>query len=415
MHGIATKASRMARRLAAGAALAALAGLVATAPIADARAEPVKVGVIMTFSGGAAQFGEQIMRGMDLYMQEHPEAFGGHQVELIRRDAQRPGGDIARNAAQELITRERVDMLAGFVFSPNAIATAPLADEAKVPMIVLNAGTAWITNLSPYIARLSFSMWHTGHPMGQYAAEKLGCKTAAVGYTDYPPGKDSLDAFQVGFEGAGGTILEALPMGGPQEVPDFTPFFQRVRDAKPDCFYVFVPAGNHAAAVARTYVVTGMKEDGIRLIGPGDITQDTQLQGMGADAVGMITMHHYAADYDTPENRAFVEAWKRSYGENTTPDFMGVAGWDGMAAIAHAVVAQNGDITAEGTMDALKGWTFDSPRGPIMIDPETRDIVHNLNLHEIVMEDGRLKVKVFDTIEQVKDPCKQLGIGRCAE
>lgn len=398
-------------------ALAALpaAALAFAAPAPQAAAEEVKVGVVLTYSGGAAQFGEQITRGMELYMQEHPDAFGGHDVVLVKRDSKRPGGDIAKNAVQELITREDVDILAGFVFSPNAIASAPLATQGKVPMIVMNAGTAWIPALSPYIARVSFSMWHTGYPMGQYAAQKLGCKTAAVGYTDYPPGKDSLDAFQMGFEKAGGKIVEAVPMGGPAEVPDFTPFFQRVRDAKPDCFYVFVPSGNHAAAVAKTFAVTGMKGDGIKLLGPGDITQDTQLQTMGEDAVGMMTMHHYAADYETPENKAFVAAWKKAYGAESTPDFMAVAGWDGMAAIAHAIKAQDGDVTADGTMDALKGWTFASPRGPIMIDPETRDIVHDENVHELVMQDGKLRVKVIDTIKQVKDPCKELKVGKCGE
>ncbi|MEQ9638761.1 MAG: ABC transporter substrate-binding protein [Alphaproteobacteria bacterium] len=392
-----------------------LATALTTALALPAVAETVRVGVVLTFSGGAAQFGEQVERGMNLYMKEHAEAFGEHKLEIIKRDSKRPGGDIAKNAVQELITRENVDLLAGFIFSPNAMASAPLVTQGKVPMVIMNAGTAWITKLSPYIARVSFSMWHSGYPMGGYAADKLGCKTAAVGYTDYPPGKDSWNAFQMGLEKAGGKVVEAIPMGGPREVPDFTPFFQRVKDAKPDCFYVFVPAGNHAAAVVKTFGALGMKDAGIKLIGPGDITQDTQLQGMGEAGVGLVTMHHYSADYDTPANQAFVKAWKAAYGDDTTPDFMGVAGWDGMAAIAHAIKAQNGKVTAEGTMKALAGWSFDSPRGPIMIDPETRDIVMDEHVHEIVMEGGRLKVKVLDTIPQVKDPCKELKVGKCGD
>lgn len=387
--------------------------LAAVLTVGAAEAKTVKIGVVLTYSGGAAEFGQLVDRGMELYMQEHPEAFGGHTVEIIKRDSRHPGGDVAKAMVQELITRERVDMLAGFIFSPNAIASAPLATEAQVPMIIMNAGTAWIPSLSPYIARVSFTMWQSGYPMGSYAHNNLGCKTAAVGYTDYPPGKDSLDAFQTGFEAVGGLVVEAIPMGGPREVPDFTPFFQRVKNAQPDCFYVFVPAGNHAAAVARTYVATGMREDGIRLIGPGDITQDTKLQGMGDDAVGLITMHHYAADYETPENRAFVSAWKKAYGEDSTPDFMAVAGWDGMAAIAHAIRVQNGEVTADGTIDALRGWTFNSPRGPIMIDADTRDIVHDAHVHEVFKEGDRLKIRVIDKIPQVKDPCKELKVGRC--
>jgi branched-chain amino acid transport system substrate-binding protein len=378
-----------------------------------AAALEVKIGVVLTYSGGAAQFGEQIDRGMTLFLKKHPEAFGGHTVKLIKRDSKRPGGDIAKNAVRELITREKVDLLAGFVFSPNAMASAPLATQGKVPMIVMNAGTAWIPKLSPYIARVSFTMWHAGYPMGKYAKGTLGCTSAVVGYTDYPPGKDSRNAFQTGFEEVGGKVLEAIPMGGPREVPDFTPFFQRVKDAKPGCFYVFVPAGNHATAVVKTFAALGMGAAGIQLIGPGDITQDTKLQGMGDDAIGLTTIHHYSADYETDINKAFVAAWKSEYGAQTTPDFMGVQGWDGMAAIAHAISVQNGKLTAEGTMSALKGWSFDSPRGKVSIDPQTRDVIHDANVHRVVKENGRLKVKVIGTIPQVKDPCKALKIGKC--
>ena len=390
-------------------AVALLLGVSAAGNAAD-----VKVGVVLTFSGGAAQFGQQISRGMELYMKQHGAELG-HNVELIKRDSKRPGGDIAKTAVQELITREKVDILAGFVFSPNAIASAPLVTQGKVPMIIMNAGTAWIPNLSPYIARVSFTMWQSGYPMGEYAKDTLECKTAASGYTDYPPGKDSVSAFRTGFEKAGGEIVDEIPMGGPREVPDFTPFFQRVKDAKPDCFYVFVPAGNHTTAIVKTFADLGMGDAGIKLIGPGDLTQDTKLQDMGDDAVGMITMHHYSADYDTPENQAFVKAWKAEYGEDTTPDFMGVAGWDGMAAIFHVIRTLDGDIDADAAMAALKGWKFDSPRGPIMIDPETRDIVHDVHVHEVVKNGDRLAIEVLGTIPQVKDPCKELKIGKCAE
>ena len=386
----------------------------AASPVPVDAAE-VKIGVVLTYSGGAAQFGEQIDRGMELFINTHPEAFGGHTVKLIKRDSKRPGGDIAKNAVQELITREGVDMLAGFVFSPNAMASAPLATQGKVPMIIMNAGTAWIPSLSPYIARVSFTMWHAGYPLGKYAAGDLECKTAAAGYTDYPPGKDSRNAFKTGFEDAGGTLIEDIPMGGPREVPDFTPFFQRVKNAKPDCFYVFVPAGNHAAAVVKTYAALGMADAGIRLIGPGDITQDTKLQSMGQDAVGMITMHHYAADYDNPENKLFVAAWKAAYGAESTPDFMAVGGWDGMAAIAHAITVQNGAVSAEGTMTALAGWTYASPRGQITIDANTRDIIMDVNVHKVVENNGMLAIEVLSTVPQVKDACKELQIGKCAQ
>ncbi len=378
-------------------------------------AKTVKVGVVLTFSGGAAEFGQQVERGMNLYLQQHGAELGGHEIELIKRDSKRPGGDVAKTAVRELITREGVDLLAGFIFSPNAIASAPLVTQGKVPMVIMNAGTAWIPQLSPYIARVSFTMWQAGQPMGQYAKAKLGCTTAASGYTDYPPGKDSIAAFKTGFEGAGGKVIDEIPMGGPREVPDFTPFFQRVKDAKPDCLYVFVPAGNHAAAMVKTYADLGLRDAGIKLIGPGDIMPDNKLQAMGDDALGMVTTFHYSADYDTPENRAFVKAWKEAYGQDTTPDFMGVAGWDGMAAIVHVIKALDGDIDADKAMEALKGWSFASPRGPIRIDAETRDIVHDQHVQRVVRKGDRLAVEVVETIPQVKDPCKQLKIGKCGE
>ncbi|MCE3250423.1 MAG: hypothetical protein K0R41_4248, partial [Geminicoccaceae bacterium] len=274
--------------------------LAATAP---AGAATVKVGVVMTYSGGGAEFAQQIERAMNLYLEREGNAkLGEHRIELVKRDAKNPGGDAAKTAVQELIVREDIDLLTGFIFSPNIIASAPLIDQAKLPTLVLNAATAWIPSLSPYIARVSMTMWQTGYPMGSYAVEELDCQTAAVGYTDYPPGKDSLAAFQMGFEQAGGELVDAIPMGGPAEVPDFTPFMQRVKDKAPDCFFVFVPSGNHVAAVFKTYTDLGMRAAGVRLIGPGDLTQDTELQGLGQDAVGVVTLGQYQADLDVGSN-----------------------------------------------------------------------------------------------------------------
>jgi branched-chain amino acid transport system substrate-binding protein len=381
-----------------------------------AAADTVKVGVVLSFSGNGAELGQQIERGMELYLAEAGKAkLGEQRIELIKRDSKGPGGDVAKTAVQELIVREKVALLTGFVFSPNIIASAPLIQQAKIPTLILNAATAWIPSLSPYIARVSMTMWQTSYPMGQYAFEKLKCTTAAVGYTDYPPGKDALEAFKTGFERAGGRVVDAVPMGGPAEVPDFTPFMQRVKDARPDCFYVFVPAGNHASALFKTYAELGMKDAGVRLIGPGDIVQDTKLQGLGDVAVGVITLGQYQADLDNPANQKFVAAWKKAYGDDTTPDFMAAAGYDGMAAIVDAVVAQNGRIDPERTMQIWKGWTFDGPRGRVTIDPETRDIVQDMKVDEVYAEGGRLRTRTLEVIPQVKDPCKALKIGRCGQ
>ena len=392
-------------------------GVIAAAALAvagGAAAQTVKVGVVLPFTGVGAEFGQQVDRGMQMYMKLNPGAFAPYKVALVRRDSKNPSGAEAKTAVQELIAQEKVDLLAGFIYSPDAIASAPLATAAKKPMVIMNAGTAWITNLSPMISRVSFSMWHAGHAMGEAAAKSLKAKTAVVGYTDYPPGKDSLDAFKRGFETAGGSVVDAIPMGGPGQVPDFTPFFQRAKDRKPDVFFVFVPAGDHAVSVMKTYAALGMREAGIKLIGPGDITQDIKLQSMGKDAVGLITAHHYNADLENAANRRLVAAWKQEYGADSTPDFMAVQGYDGMAAIAHVVRTLGGRIDAEGAMKALKGWKYDSPRGPISIDPATRDIVMNEYLSELVLKDGRLVQKNIGVIDAVKDMCKELKQGKCA-
>jgi branched-chain amino acid transport system substrate-binding protein len=394
-------------------------GLFAAALLAaaatGASAQIVKVGVVLPFTGGGAEFAQQVDRGMQTFMKMNPGAFGPYKVELIKRDSKNPSGAEAKTAVQELIVQEKVDILAGFIYSPDAIASAPLATEAKKLMVIMNAGTAWITNLSPVISRVSFSMWHAGHAMGEASAKNLKAKTAVVGYTDYPPGKDSLDAFKRGFEGSGGKVIDAIPMGGPGQVPDFTPFFQRAKDKKPDVFFVFVPSGDHAVAVTKTYNALGMRQAGIRLVGPGDLTPDHKLQSMGDTAVGLITIHHYNADLDNPVNKKFVETWKKDYGANATPDFMGVQGFDGMAAIAHVVVALKGKIEADAAINALRGWKFNSPRGPISIDPRTRDIIMNEYLSELVMKDGRLVQKNIGVIKDVKDMCKELKEGRCGQ
>lgn len=392
--------------------VAIVAGALALSPVA---AETVKVGVVASYSGPGAEVGRDLDRGMALYRKLHPEAFGGHTVELVKRDSRLPNGEAAKTAVQELVTRERVQLLAGFSYTPDAIASAPLATQAKTPMLLLQAATAWLPQLSPYIARLSFTMWQSGFPMGRYAAEKLQCRTAAVGYTDYPPGKDSLEAFRMAFEAAGGKITDAIPMGGAVEVPDFTPFLQRVKDARPDCLYAFIPAGNHTSSFLKTVGHLGLKDAGIKLLGPGELVMDDKLHLLDASAAGLVTMAHYSSFYDTPANAAFVAAWKKEYGEDSVPNFTAVAGYDAMALIAHLVKTLDGRIDGERVMQLIRGWRYDSPRGPILIDPETRDIVQDEHVQVLVADGGRLSIEVLDRIPQVKDPCKVHKVGRCGE
>jgi branched-chain amino acid transport system substrate-binding protein len=376
-----------------------------------AQAQEVRVGVALPYTGVGAELAQQIDRGMEQYLKLNPVK--GYKITLVKRDVKDPSGANARTVVQELLTQDKVDVLAGWVYSPNAIASAPIVNAGKKLAVIMNAGTAHITQMSNYYVRTSFSMWHAGYAMGETAAKRLKAKTAVVGYTDFPPGKDMLASFKRAFEASGGKVIDEIPMGGPAAVPDFTPFFQRAKDKKPDVFFVFVPAGDHSSAVVRTYGALGMRAAGIKLIGPGDITQDNKLQGMGAAAVGLITMHHYHADLTNKENQRFVAAWKKDYGANAIPDFMAVGGYDGMAAIVHAAQATKGKMDAEAALKALRGWKFASPRGPILIDPNTRDIVMNEYLSEVIMKGGRLYQNTIATIENVKDACKALKIPPC--
>jgi len=393
----------------------AVAALAAAAAMAQAAsAQEIKVGLVLPYTGIGAELAQQVDRGIETYLKLHADDVKPYTFTFIKRDSKAPNGAEAKVDVQELLTQDKVDVIAGFIYSPDAIASAPLIAAGKKLAVIMNAGTAFITNLAPEYVRTSFTMWQSGYTMGVAAAKDLHAKTAVVAYTDYPPGKDSLEAFKTAFEANGGKVIDTIPAGGPGTVPDFTPFFQRAKDEHPDVLYVFVPAGDHATAVVKTYAALGMREAGIKLIGPGDITQDIKLQGMGPAAVGLITTHHYNADLDNPENKRFVAAWKKEYGADSTPDFVAVGGYDGMAAIVHAAHATKGTMDGEAAVKSLEGWKFNSPQGPIEIDPKTRDIVMNEYLDEVVMgADNKLHQKVIGETPQVKDQCKELGIGRC--
>jgi branched-chain amino acid transport system substrate-binding protein len=368
---------------------------------------------VVPFTGVGAELGQAIDRGTELFLKQNADKIKPYSIKVIKRDDKDASGATSRTVVQELLTQDNVDVLAGWVYSPNAIASAPLVNAGKKLAVLMNAGTAHITNMSQYFVRTSFSMWHAGYGLGEIAAKQLG-KTAVIGYSDFPPGKDMLASFKRAFEANGGKVIDEIPMGGPNAVPDFTPFFTRAKEKKPDLFFVFVPAGEHSAAAVRTYGALGMRAAGIKMIGPGDVTQDTKLQAMGDAAVGLITMHHYNVDLDNAENKAFVAAWHRDYGANSTPDFFAVGGYDGMAAIAHATVALKGKMDGDAAVAALKGWKFNSPRGPIMIDPDTRDIIMNEYLVEVVKgSDGKLHQKLLSKIDNVKDACKAQKIAPC--
>lgn len=379
-----------------------------------AGAETVKVGVILPFSGGSADVAQSELRAMKLYLKLNKAELGKHEIQLIERDSKEPSGATALTMTRELLVSEKVDLLVGYQYSPDAIASAPVITQAKKPAILVNAQAAFITNLSPYIVRVSTSSWHSAYPMAAYARDKLKCQSVVVGFTDFAPGRDVLAAFKTGIEKAGGKLKDEIPMGGPAQVPDFTPFLQRIKDQKPDCSYIFTPAAAFNAPLARTYRDLGLTAAGIRFLGTGDTTQDSTLPLLGDAALGWITAGHYTADLDTPENKKFVAAYFAEYGDKYRPDFFTVQGWDAMAAVVHVVKTLDGKIDGDKAMAALKTWKFSSPRGPISIDPETRDIVQNIYVQKVVKKGDRIGIEVIDTIPNVKDPCKALGAGRCA-
>lgn len=378
-----------------------LAGLAALAMAGTAAAQTVRVGLINTYSGPMASNGDQIEKAINLFMKSGQcKLPAGVKIEIIKRDDTGINPETAKRLAQELIVRDKVQILTGVVWTPNALAIAPLATEAKVPFIIMNAGTAMITTLSPFIARTSFTLWQSSYPMGTWAAKKF--KTAYVAVSDFGPGHDAQQAFTESFTKAGGKVIGTVRM--PPPTTDFAPFLQRVKDAKPDALFVFVPSGA-GSAVMKQFAERGLDKAGIKLIGPGDVTDDDILNDMGDVALGAITSHHYSAAHNSPENKTFVEAFRKAT-NGMRPNFMAVGGWDGMHLIYQALARTGGKTDGEDLVNAMKDMRWMSPRGPISIDPATRDIVQNVYVRKVERVDGQLYNIEFATFEAVKDPAK---------
>jgi len=397
-----TRQTRRWRR-SAGAAVAAALAMAA----ASAAAQTVKCGVILTYSGPQASLGEQVDKGIELYVAEHAKDLPqGVRLTLIKRD-DTFNADVGKRLAQELIARDRVNVLAGVIGTPAANAIAPLATEARIPFVVMNAAGVTTTRLSPYVARVSFTHWQLSLPLGRWAAEHLG-KRAMTAVSDFAPGYDGEGGFSKGFTEMGGEIVGSIRM--PVMTLDFAPFFERVKAARPDVLYVFIPAGQQATAVMKAYADVGLKSAGVKLVGPQDIVTDEELANMGDAPEGVVTAGNYSPAAERPQNIAFLAAWRRAYGDAAVANFMSVAGWDGMAAIYDVIRRTGGRFDGDQAMAILRGWKDpDSPRGPIMIDPETRDIVQNVYIRRTERLGGHLANVEFKTIEQVRDPWKELN------
>jgi len=364
---------------------------------------PVKVGVVAPFSGPQGDYGKQMEAGMKAFFKLHGDTFAGRKIELIIRDTGGPNPEVAKRLAQELVTRDNVDFLAGFGFTPEALAAAPVATEAKKPMIVMNAASSVVTTRSPYIARFSMTLPQVSAPMATWAA-KNGIKKVYTLVSDFAPGIDSETAFKKEFEAQGGQVIDSVRT--PLRNPDFAPFVQRIKDAKPQAVFVFVPAGEQSVSFMKAFDERGLAKDGIKVIGPGDVTDDDVLNAIGDPVVGVITSHHYSAAHDSPENKAFVKAFGEVQKELKRPNFMGVGGYDGMAAIAEVVKKLGNNIDGDKAIEILKTMKLASPRGPIAIDPATRDIVQTVYIRKVEKRGNEYWNIEFDKFADVKDPGK---------
>jgi branched-chain amino acid transport system substrate-binding protein len=386
----------MFRRLSIGTAVVALGAVLSTTAFAQ---DAVKIGLILPMTGQQASTGKQIDAGVKLYMQEHGSTVAGKKIEvLLKDDGAVP--DNTRRLAQELIVNDKVNVIAGFGVTPAALAAAPLATQAKVLELVMAAGTSIITERSPYITRTSFTLAQSTVPMAEWAA-KNGIKKVVTMVSDYAPGIDAQTSFKSAFTKAGGQVIEEIKF--PLANPDFAPFLQRAGDAKPDAIFVFVPSGQGGAFV-KQFVERGLDKAGVKLIGPGDVTDDDLLNGMGDQIIGTVTAHMYSASHPSAINKAYVAAFKKA--NNFRPNFMSVGGYDGMHLIYEALKKTGGKADGDSLIDAMKGMKWESPRGPISIDPETRDIVQNIYIRKVEKVGGELYNMEFTTIEAVKDPVK---------
>jgi branched-chain amino acid transport system substrate-binding protein len=366
-------------------------------------ADPLKIGLVLPMSGPFAAYGKQIEHGVRLYLATNGDTVAGRKVEIILRDdAPGTSGDVSKRLAQELVVNDKVDVLAGFGLTPAAFAVAPIATQGKKPMVVMNAATSAITKSSPYIVRTSHTLPQDTAPIATWAA-KNGIKKAYTVVADFGPGHDAEGQFKKTFTAAGGEVVGELRV--PVKNPDFAPFLQRVRDANPQAVFLFLPPGSDTISFMKTFVDRGLAAAGIKVIATGDVTDEDILDSLGDPVLGVVTSFHYSQAHKSPENAAYTEAYAKAYPKDR-PNFMSVAGYDGMHLIAEVVKKTGGNTEAEAFVAAAKGMSWVSPRGKITIDPETRDIVQTVYIRKVEKVGGKLQNVEFESIPDFKDPGK---------
>ena len=359
----------------------------------------VKIGVIMPFSGQFADLATQMDNGIKLYMKQKGDTVAGKKIEIIRKDTGGVAPDVATRLAQELITRDNVDILAGNLLSPNAIAISKVSAEAKKFMVIMNAATTVIITMSPYSVRASMTLPSVGSTAGAWAY-KSGIRKAYTMVSDFAPGKDAEASFHEAFKAAGGEIVGSVRM--PVANPDFSAFVQRAKDLNPELIFIFVPAGAQPAALGKALAERGVDAGKIKIIGTGEVTDESSLKNMGDAGLNIISVWHYDYNDDSKANKEFVAAYNAEFKRN--PDFGAVGAYDGMHVIYEALKKTGGKTDGDSLVAAAKGLSFESPRGPIQIDPETRDIVQNISIRQVRKVGDGLRNVVLDKVEKVKDP-----------
>ncbi len=361
---------------------------------------PIKIGIILPYSGQFADGAAQMDNAIKMFVKQNGDTVAGRKIEFIRKDVGGIAPDVAKRLAQELVVRDGVDILTGFLLTPNAIAAGDVSAQAKKFMVVMNAATSIITTKSPYMARVSLTTPQLNGALGDWAVKKAGVKKAYTMAADYGPGIDAEGAFQTGFKEAGGEIIGSVRT--PVANPDFSAFVQRAKDLNPEAIYIWVPGGAQPAALGKALAERGIDATKTKVMGQGEVTAEEALKSMGDAGLGIITAFHYDYNHKSAKNDAFVKAFNAEYKRN--PDFFSVGGWDGMQLIYDVLKKTNGKTDAQAMIDAAKGSKWESPRGMIAIDPETRDIVQDVYIRRVEKVDGKLVNVEFDKVEQVKDP-----------
>jgi branched-chain amino acid transport system substrate-binding protein len=367
-------------------------------------AEPVKIGLVLPMSGPFAAYGKQIEHGVKLYLATKGDTFGGRKVELIVKDDS-PGtaGDVSKRLAQELVIKDKVDILAGFALTPSAFAVAPVATEAKKPMVVMNAATSAVTTKSNYLVRASMTLPQNTAPIASWAA-KNGIKNVFTLVADFGPGHDAEGQFKKTFTAAGGKIVGEVRV--PVSNPDYGPFLQKIKDVKPDAVFLFLPPGAGTIAFMKGFAERGLAQAGIKLIATGDLSDEEIIDAIGDPAVGLITSFHYSEAHKSAENAAYTAAYAKAYPKDR-PNFMSVGGYDGMHLIAEVLKKTNGSTDGDKFVEAAKGMKWVSPRGPVTIDAATRDIVQTIYIRKVEKVAGKLQNVEFDQVADFKDPGKE--------